>query len=236
MTEPLVVIPGFMQDARAFMPQIVAIGKERQVILLPLTGGDTIEQISQHWARHLPPSFAILAHGLGGDLALDLLRRMPERISRMGLIGTDPLSEGPSGAALREARLVAARAGRLAEALAEDLPRDALADMPWRDEVMDLVQDMALGLGLPIYERHIRLMQRRPDHQKTLRRVKIPALVLTGAKDSIVPPRRAEFLADLMPFGQVQRIQDAGHLPQLEQPELVTAAFRAFLAGPLLLR
>lgn len=236
MNEPLVIIPGFMQDARAFMPQIVHLGSGRQITLLPPCGGDTVELVSLGLSRQLPQSFALLGHGLGGDVALDLLRRMPDRVSRIALIGTDPLPEGPAGAARREARLVAARAGRLEAALREDLPETALAATPWRDEVLALVRDMGLELGLDSYLRQTRLMQRRPDQQKTLRRVKVPALVLTGSEDSLVPPRRAEFLAGLAPFGQLIRIEGAGHLPQLEQPEAVTAALRAFLAGPMLLR
>ena len=39
-----------------------------------------------------------------------------------------------------------------------------------------------------------------------------------------------------MPFGRLQVIAGAGHLPQLEQPEAVSAALRDFLAGPMLLR
>jgi pimeloyl-ACP methyl ester carboxylesterase len=31
-------------------------------------------------------------------------------------------------------------------------------------------------------------------------------------------------------------VAGAGHMPQLEQPEDVTAALREFLAGPMLLR
>jgi len=39
-----------------------------------------------------------------------------------------------------------------------------------------------------------------------------------------------------MPLAKFQTIPDAGHLPTLEQPEAVTDALAAFLAGPILLR
>ncbi len=39
-----------------------------------------------------------------------------------------------------------------------------------------------------------------------------------------------------MPLARLQVIAGAGHLPQLEQPEAVTALLRDFLAGPLVLR
>ena len=43
--EPLVLIPGFMADARSFMPQIAKLGADRPVILLTPGLGDTQETI-----------------------------------------------------------------------------------------------------------------------------------------------------------------------------------------------
>ena len=235
MTEPLVILPGFLCDARAFMPQIVHLGLDRPIILI-LPQGETVEQMSLNAIRDLPRRFALLGHGLGGDVAIDILRRLPEAATRIALVSTDPLAEPPATAAARESRLVAARAGRLAEAIAGDYPAAALADTEWRDDVLALMQDMGLGLGLDTYIRQTRAMQRRPDQQKTLRKVKIPALILAGAADTLVPARRQDVLAGLMPFGRCKVIEGAGHLPQLEQPEAVSDALRDFLAGPMLLR
>jgi pimeloyl-ACP methyl ester carboxylesterase len=52
----------------------------------------------------------------------------------------------------------------------------------------------------------------------------------------LVPLRRQEFTATLMPYGQFTIIEDAGHLATLEQPEAVTEAIGAFLNGPMMLR
>jgi pimeloyl-ACP methyl ester carboxylesterase len=234
-SDPLVILPGFLQDARAFLPQIVHLGATRQVILPPLPG-ETVEQMSLAALRDLPRRFALLGHGLGGDVAIDILRRLPEAVTRIALVSTDPLPEPPAAAAAREARLVAARAGRLAEAVARDIPAAALAAGDWREPVLELVQDMAAGFGTDGYLRQTRAVQRRPDQQKTLRKHRVPALILAGAADTLVPVRRQEFLAGLMPMARLTVIAEAGHLPQLEQPEAVTAALRDFLAGPLVLR
>ncbi|MEZ5796394.1 MAG: alpha/beta hydrolase [Paracoccaceae bacterium] len=235
MTDPLVILPGFLADARAFLPQIVHLGSGRQVTVIQ-PQGDTVEQMSLAAIRDLPRRFALLGHGLGGVVALDILRRLPDAVTRIALISTDPLAEPPAVAASRETRLVAARAGRLAEAVAGEFPAAALAATDWRDEVLALVQDMAAGLGLDTYLSQTRALQRRPDQQKTLRKIRTPALILAGESDTLVPVRRQEFLAGLMPFGRLQVIEAAGHLPQLEQPEAVSAALRDFLAGPMLLR
>ncbi len=236
MNEPLVIIPGLMADARLFLPQMVRLGSERACHVCIAAKGETVEQMSEALMAGLPEKFALMGHGLGGDVALDIIRRIPDRVTRVVLLATDPLSEPPAQAAERETRMVMARAGRLVEAMVQEIPRAAVADSPWRDEIMALITDMALGLGEGVFLRQSRAMQRRPDQQKTMRKVRLPALVLAGRQDTLVPLRRQEFTATLMPYGQFQIIEDSGHLAPLEQPEAVSAAVEAFLRGPMMLR
>lgn len=234
--EPLVLIPGLMADARLFLPQIVQLGADRAMQVVLPTKGETVEQMSEAILPGLPEKFAVLGHGLGGDIALDLIRRIPERVTRVVLMATDPLSEPPQAAAAREARIVAAKSGRLAEAMRQEIPLTAIVDAPWRDEIMALIQDMALGLGEGVFIRQSRALQRRPDQQKTMRKVKLPVLVIAGDADALVPMRRQEFTANLMPYGKLLVIKAAGHLASLEQPEVVSKAIEDFLAGPMMLR
>jgi pimeloyl-ACP methyl ester carboxylesterase len=232
-TEPVVLIPGFMADARCFMPQIVALGARRPVILVAPSMADTVEHVAAEIAAMLPARCALVGHGLGGNIAIELLRKRPEAVSRIVLISTDPLPEPPQQSAAEEALLVAAKTGHMADCIAQMLPVAALHDAPWRAEVMALVQDMAATLGFEQFQRQLRAMQRRPDQQKALRKANVPTLILSGEKDSIVPRRRAEFLAGMMPQGCLEVIAEAGHLPQLEQPEAVTQALETFLSGRL---
>ena len=236
MADPLVMIPGLVADARLFLPQIVQLGMGRAVHIALPTTGDTVEAMSEAVLAGLPEKCALLGHGLGGDVALDIIRRVPDRVTRIVLMATDPLAEAPQTAAARESHMVAARSGRLIEAMGEEIPLSALADTEWRGEIVALIKDMAIGLGEGVFIRQSRALQRRPDQQKTMRRVKLPALVIAGAMDTLVPMRRSEFTANLMPFGKLQVIDGAGHLATLEQPEAVNAALAAFLAGPVMLR
>jgi pimeloyl-ACP methyl ester carboxylesterase len=233
VSEPVVLIPGFMADARSFMPQIARLGAKRQVVLFGPGLGDTVEKVVASVADDLPRRFAVVGHGLGGNIAIELLRRRPDAVTRIALISTDPLPETPQIAAEQEALLVAAKTGHLAACMAQMLPITALHEAPWRDEVMALVLDMAETLGPDHFQRHLRVMQRRLDQQKTLRKANMPTLIIAGESDTVVPRRRAEFLAAMMPQGCLEIIPEAGHMPQLEQPEAVTRALETFLSGRL---
>ena len=235
MKEPILFIPGLMQDARVFLPQMVTLGTGRCVSVF--TGdAETVEKLSEQALNSAADRFAIVGHGLGGNVALDILRRAPDRVSRLILLATDPLSEPPQVAAAREARMVAAKAGRLKQAIAEDVPESALWESPDREALQLLLRDMAYGLGEGVYLRQCRALQRRPDQQKTLRKAEIPALFIAGEHDTVVPLRRQEFARDLMPRSVLKDIPNAGHLPMLENPEAVCAAIEAFLNGPMILR
>lgn len=228
MDDPVILIPGLMGDARLWSHQICALSVHRPV-MVALPDGATVEEISARLLPRLPARFVPVGLGLGGDVALDLLRRAPDRVARIALLSTDPLTEAAPVAAARELRMVAARAGRLMQALAEDYPT---ADMgPRRPAVQALLVQMAEDLGEGVYLRQSKALQRRPDQQKTMRRALLPALILGGAQDSQIPRRRHEFVAGLMPQARLHMIEGAGALLPVEAPEMITAALEHFLRG-----
>lgn len=236
MSEPLVLLPGMMCDARVFMPQLTDLARDHAVTVAPVSGAERVEEIASLLLSLLPPKFALAGHSFGGIVALEILRRAPGRVTRIALMNTTPLAETPDYAASREPRVVAARSGRLIEMIREELPLSSLAPGPGRGHVMALVEDMADHLGVQTYVRQTRAMQRRRDQQSTLRTIKQPALVLTGAHDRLTPVKRHEFMAELIPYAQLKVIEEAGHMPTLETPEELNAILREWMRQPLVLR
>jgi pimeloyl-ACP methyl ester carboxylesterase len=66
---------------------------------------------------------------------------------------------------------------------------------------------------------------------KRLRRVRAETLVLWGKQDTLTPPVYAEEFAARIPGAQVQVIESAGHVPQVEQREVVARRVLQFLAS-----
>ncbi|QFT57189.1 Sigma factor SigB regulation protein RsbQ [Sulfitobacter sp. THAF37] len=236
MAEPLVLLPGMMSDARLFGPQIAELSADMAVMLAPITRGERIEEIASGILDLLPKRFAVAGHGMGGVVAMELLRRAPDRITRICLMGTNPLAETPAAAADREPRIVRVRSGRLPEVMGEEIPAAALASGGARAEVLDLVMDMAETLGPEVYIRQVRALQRRRDQQVALRKCRAPALILCGQHDTLSPVKRHSFMAELIPYAKLVVLENAGHLPTLEQPGETTAALREWMHQPLVLR
>jgi pimeloyl-ACP methyl ester carboxylesterase len=227
--EPLVLLPGMMCDARVFAPQLSALSAHAPVMVAPLHGGARIEDIATHILSMLPERFALLGLSMGGIVALELLRRAPERITRLCLMATTPLSETPDQAAMREPLIISARTGGLEKALQLSLPPEVLAPGPRRFEVLNLVREMGLDLGAELFVDQSRALQRRLDQQATARRCQVPTLILCGEYDRLTPVKRHEFMAELIPHAGLEIISGAGHLPGLEQPETVNRALLHWL-------
>jgi len=236
MAEPIVFLPGMMCDARLFGPQIAELSGEHAVMCAPISQGERIEEIASGLLDQLPARFALAGLSMGGIVAMEILRRAPERITRIALMDTNPLPETPQVAAGREPQIIGARAGRLLEVMRDEMKPNYLAPGPGRADVLALVMDMADALGPEVFVRQSRALQRRRDQQKTLRACKVPALVLCGEHDALCPIKRHTFMAELIPFAELCVISGAGHLPTLEQPEVTTAALRDWLAQPLVLQ
>jgi len=74
-------------------------------------------------------------------------------------------------------------------------------------------------------------MALRPDSKDILARYSGPALVVVGEKDAITPPEKAQQMAELITGATLVQVPGAGHLSNLERPEVVNRALEAFLAG-----
>ncbi|MBU2943962.1 alpha/beta fold hydrolase [Shimia thalassica] len=236
MREPLVLLPGMMCDARLFGPQIAELSAEFAVTVAPITQGERVEEIASGLLDLLPNKFALAGLSMGGIVAMELMRRAPDRVTRIALMDTNPLAETPQSAATYEPMIVGARAGRLGDILEGFMKPEYLAPSEMRGEILALTKDMGLFLGPEVFVRQARALQRRGDQQGTLRKCKVPALVMCGEHDALTPVKRHTFMAELIPYAKLQIIEGAGHLPTLEQPAATTAALREWMTQPYVLK
>lgn len=71
-----------------------------------------------------------------------------------------------------------------------------------------------------------------PHLEKWLHRIAIPALVVWGAQDRVLPAGPyGERWGALLPRATVRIIESCGHVPQVEQPDAFCDALEAFIAG-----
>ncbi len=235
-SETLVMIPPLMCDARVFSHQIRELGNEHAVMFAPVTRGERMEEVASQILTWAPAKFALMGMGLGGMVAMELMRRAADRITRIALIDTSAQADTPETAAARETQIIAARSGRMDDVLQHEMNSTWLAPHSDKAFVINLLREMGQGLGPEVYVRQARALQRRKDQQATLRQIRQPAVVLCGRFNGQFPLKRQEFMAEMIPHGTLEVIEQGGYLSSLEAPEAVTDALRRWMAMPLMLR
>ena len=226
---PLVLIPGMMCDARLFGPQVDAFSMDYDLIFASITDEASVTKLAERVLSQSPERFAVAGLSMGGIVAMEMLRIAPERIERIALMDTNPRAETEQVKAVRIPQMMAVREGRLASVMRDEMKPKYLAPGPGRKDVLDLCMKMALDLGPHAFLRQSRALMDRPDQSETLRDSTIPSLILCGRYDKLCPITRHEYMASLMPHADFEVIEDAGHLPTLENPDATNQALARWM-------
>jgi 3-oxoadipate enol-lactonase len=243
---PVLFVHGFPFDRTVWRHQLATLSRVRRIAPdLRGVGGSGAPAGAEGYslARHADDLVAVLdavgvretvmcGLSMGGYIIFEVLRRHPGRVK--ALILADTRSEADSADTKRGRDALAAVAEREGpDALLERLLPRLLgpATQATQPEVMEQVREMARRWSVPALVGAQRAMRDRPDSTETLRRVRLPTLVLVGSDDAIAPPAAARAMARLIPGAQCHVVPAAGHLAPLEQPLATGRLLADFLAA-----
>lgn len=226
---PLIFLPGMMCDARLFGPQIATLGKDREVIVAPITGHDSVQALAAEILQNAPPTFALAGLSMGGIVAMEVIAQAADRVEKLALLDTNPRAELPAIAAKRGPQIEAVKTGNLKEVMHKQLIPHYLADATQHPEIFKLCWQMASDLGEGAFIRQSIALRDRPDQQDTLRNYLGKTLVLCGRHDTLCPIERHDLMHSLLPNSTLEIVEGAGHIPTLEQPKTTTAALSRWL-------
>jgi pimeloyl-ACP methyl ester carboxylesterase len=164
---------------------------------------------------------------MGGYVAMAFCRRHPRRVR--GLILADTKASADSEAARENRERIAREVERDGTGV---LLRDGLVG-PTTRERRPMVYGRVRGLVQAAPPGAVawasRAMAGRPDSFDTLRALRAPALVIVGEEDRLSPLADAEAMAMTVSDSRLVRIDRAGHLSAIEQPEAFNRAVAAFV-------
>ena len=226
---PLVLLPGMMCDERLFASQINELSKQREVHFAKITDFETISELASDVLNNAPPVFALAGLSMGGIVAMEIVSQAPERVDRLALLDTNPLAELPDVLKRRGPQIDAIKNGQLKEIIRDEMKPNYLFDGVRKTEILKLCMDMALDIGPDAFIRQSIALRDRVDQKNTLGSYKRPALVLCGRHDVLCPLERHELMHTLLENSKLEIIEDAGHLPTLEQPKITTMALASWL-------
>ena len=225
---PLVLLPGMMCDARLFLPQITAFSGSRTIHVAPIVE-PTVEHAAALVLKDAPPRFALCGLSMGGIVAMEMVRQAPDRVAGVALLDTNPLAETEEVRRRRDPQIEKVQNGHLTTVMRDEMKPNYLADGPHRANILELCMEMAIALGPDVFVNQSHALQSRADQTETLRNCQVPSLILCGEDDALCPVHRHKMMHDLIPDSTLEVIENAGHLPTLEQPEHTNAALGRWL-------
>jgi pimeloyl-ACP methyl ester carboxylesterase len=227
----LVLLPGLLCDAALWTPQIEALADVADSTVADTARHDNVGALAAAVLDGAPARFALAALSMGGYVAFEVLRRAPERVTRVALFGTSARPDTPEQTRRRRLLVELGRSGLFRGVTPRLLPTLIHTDRLDDADLVRTVTEMAERVGRAAFERQQRAIMNRPDSRPGLAAVRVPALVAVGMQDALTPPALSAEIAAGIAGARFVPIGDCGHLSSLERPAAVSALLRAWLSN-----
>jgi len=217
------LVPLLQKRARLILPDLRGFGQTpptRGVYGMRLLADDVLGLMDDLQIEKA----ALVGHSMGGYVCLAFARAHPGRLAGLGLVATQAAADAPER---RQERLkLASRiARRGVKILAENMPTRLTAHASWNEPLRELIARTPAQAAAGA----LRGMAEREDAYDSLAQIHVPALVLAGVEDQIIPLERARLMAQMLPKGWLVELPGAGHMPMLEEPEQTAEALRELI-------
>ena len=217
---PVVFIPALLCDEQLYRDAITALA-DAIVPHVLLSPHPRLEDSVADILERAPSRFALVGTSYGGNLAMEVALAAPERVMALWLMGCNPAApqaDGPDLAGGLEAT-PAAVVDMLAGLVVH---KDAVAHAA-------AFKAMAQRVGGPAGAAQARALGARRETASRIDALTMPALVLWGAQDALVPIVVGQALATALPNARFEVLPECGHLPTLEKPVESAALFAELL-------
>lgn len=250
---PIVLIHGTSSSLHTWEGWVAALKTQRRVITFDLPGfgltgpfagqytpddyrGDTLARFVIDLLDHLRLQQVVLGgNSLGGEVAWRVASLAPTRVQRLILVdaaGYDFVPENmPLG--FRLARLpVISRLSEhfLPRGLVEASVRSVYGDpRKVNTALVERYEELTLREG---NRRALRLRMQQlemGEHAARIPQLKLPTLVIWGAKDQLIPPANGERFARDIAGSRLVVFPELGHVPMEEDPARTAGLVRDFL-------
>jgi pimeloyl-ACP methyl ester carboxylesterase len=172
---------------------------------------------------------ALIGHSMGGSVALEAAAAFPERITRLGLIGTAtavPVHRDLLSAAKQEPERAYAMMTTWAHGTAAKMGGNPAPGLWMTGGTMALFARNAAG----VLAADLEACSAWKSGPEAAAKVRCPALVVIAANDIMTPAKAGRELADLIRGGTAVAVDDCGHMLLAEAPDAVLDALIGFFA------
>jgi 3-oxoadipate enol-lactonase len=238
---PVVLIHAFPVNADMWRPQLERVPEGWRFIAPDVrgfgpetstAGSFTLDDAAADLAAfmdHLKLDRAVIGGlSMGGYITFALWRRSPERFNGMILADTKADADTAEGRDGRRRMIELVRTKGSAAVADQMLPKLLSVQDP---DIVSSVRSMIESTSVDGIGAALEAIMTRPDSTPDLTAVNCPALILVGARDALTPEANARAMEKRIERSRVVVLPDAGHLSNLESPDVFSRALTDFLVS-----
>jgi len=239
---PVVLLHGYPFNRSMWQDQIQALRDSYRVVVPDLRGhgnSDVAPATINEMARDVSGLMTALGINdgvigglsMGGYIALAFYRLFPERVRALVLADTRAAADTDESKQNRKKQAERALSEGM-EGIANDLLPKVLspASVASRPAVVHRVRQMMLTTKPEGAAFALQAMGERDDQSALLARIGVPTMIIVGRDDSITPVKDSESMQREIKGSQLEVIEGAGHVSNIEQPEQFNRALVDFLS------
>jgi pimeloyl-ACP methyl ester carboxylesterase len=229
----VLLLPGLLCDERLWAAQTEALAGSARSRTPDLTAYESIAAMADAVLSQAPDRFAMAGFSMGGCVALEVVGRVPDRVSRLALLSTSASGLLPPIRQRLQDAITRIEAGGFDDYLEDAFPSYVAPERIYDRSLRRTFADMGKSLGPAVAVRQIRALLEYRGFGGCLGRIACPTVVICGREDRRTPVAAHEELATLIPGAKIRVIERAGHFTPLEEPKAVTEALRGWLQVPV---
>jgi pimeloyl-ACP methyl ester carboxylesterase len=246
--EPVILIHGLGTAAASDWREVIpALAETYDVYALDLPGfgasdkgnhlyspSNYVRVVDALFSERLKRPANVIGHSMGGLIAISYAAAYPDRVRRLVVVDV-------AGVLHRSV---------YGEFLGRSILQGKVGDSPWFEMLAKIITAQAENLPakgpMSLEQPQVRQRMLRGDPgaiaamalvehdlSRGLRAIKTPTLIVWSSNDRVAPPRTGQVLGSTIPGSRLVVINEAGHAPQLTQPERFNAMLREELRGKL---
>jgi pimeloyl-ACP methyl ester carboxylesterase len=224
-----VLVPGLLCDQDIWRDQIETLGRDHDVICPGFLDHASIEAMADDILARAPAAFSLAGHSMGGRVALEVVRRAPERVTRLALLDTGYHPARPGEADGRAALLHLAYQDGMRALARRWLPPMVAAGRAADAALMDRLTAMVERASPDLFARQVQALLDRPNAQRALGAIPCLTALIVGRLDTWSPPAQHEEMAAVIPNAYLTVIDGSGHMSPVERPDAVSAALQSWM-------
>lgn len=221
----ITLLPGACCSSAMWQSVREPLNNSFSVNVIDYLKGESLAKMVENAAASLSDKSVLVGFSLGGWVAQMLAHQYPEKISGLVLICTTNGSL-PASVLTSLTAMTALIKEKGLEAYIDVACEAYFDDLSHRGLYKAMVREVGEAQCL----HHLSILRDQGDAPFTfLNSLSLPILILQGSRDKRAEPGAAERFAKEFPFGEVKKIENAGHFTPLEAPDLTARAVNDFI-------